>query len=165
MLTKTKMKRELKGYLFMILGCIAYGMSTSLFLAQNQIVAGGITGLAVLINYLNENIPIGLISVALNLPILILGVKFQGWRFVLRCLITVASLGLITDLLGYLFTEPITNDSVLASLYGGICQGIGIGLFVRYQFSSGGTELLGRLIARFIKGLSIPICVNVLIGK
>ena len=164
MLTKTKMKRELKGYLFMILGCIAYGMSTSLFLAKNQIVAGGITGLAVLINYLNENIPIGLISVALNLPILILGVKFQGWRFVLRCLITVASLGLITDLLGYLFTEPITNDSVLASLYGGICQGIGIGLFVRYQFSSGGTELLGRLIARFIKGLSIPICVGILDG-
>ena len=159
-----EIKKELKGYLFMILGCIAYGMSTSLFLAKNEIVAGGVTGLAVLINYLNHRIPIGLISIAINLPVLILGIKFQGWKFIIRCLITVASLGLITDLLGYLFTNPITDDGVLASIYGGICQGVGIGLFVRYQFSSGGTELMGRLISRFIKALSIPVCVGILDG-
>jgi uncharacterized membrane-anchored protein YitT (DUF2179 family) len=163
-LTKEKVKKELKGYFFMIIGCIAYAMSTSLFLAKNQIVAGGVTGLAVLFNYINENIPIGLISIAINLPILILGVKFQGWRFIVRCLITVATLGGITDLLAYVFTNPITNDGVLASIYGGICQGIGIGLFVRYQFSSGGTELLGRLISRFVKFLSIPVCVGFLDG-
>ena len=164
MLTKEKIKKELRGYFFMILGCLAYGASTSLFLAKNQIVAGGVTGLAVLINYLNANIPIGLISVVINVPILILGVKFQGWRFVVRCLITVATLGLITDLLGYVFTDPITDDGVLASIYGGICQGVGIGLFVRYQFSSGGTELIGRLINRLVKFLSIPVCVGVLDG-
>ena len=164
MWTKEKVKKELKGYLCMILGCIAYGMSTSLFLAQNQIIAGGITGLAVIFNYLNENIPIGMISIVLNLPILILGVKFLGWRFVIRCLITVATLGVITDALAYVFTDPITSDGVLASIYGGICQGVGIGLFVRYQFSSGGTELLGRLISRFSKMLSIPVCVGILDG-
>ena len=164
MLITKEVKKELNGYLFMIVGCIAYGMSTSLFLAKNEIVAGGVTGLAVLINYLNNNIPIGLISIAINLPVLILGIKFQGWKFIIRCLITVASLGLITDLLGYLFTNPITDDGVLASIYGGICQGVGIGLFVRYQFSSGGTELMGRLISRFIKALSIPVCVGILDG-
>ena len=164
MLRKSKLKKEIKGYFFMILGCIAYGTSTSLFLAKNEIVAGGVTGLAVLFNYLNNKITIGLISIVINLPILICGIKFQGWKFIIRCLITVASLGLITDLLGYIFTKPITEDGVLASLYGGICQGIGIGLFVRYQFSSGGTELLGRIIARFVRGLSIPVCVGILDG-
>ena len=155
---------ELKGYLFMLLACIAYGTSTSLFLADNGIIAGGVTGLSVLINYLNPNLLIGMVSIAINLPILVLGLKFQGWKFILRCLITVATHGVVTDILGALFPDPLTTDGVLASLYGGICQGIGIGLFVRYQFSSGGTELLGRVLSRFIKGLNIPVCVGILDG-
>ena len=146
----------------MVLGCIAYGISTSLFLAPNSIVAGGVTGLSVLISLLNENIPVGMVSIAINLPILIFGIKFQGWKFIIRCLLTVATLGIITDLLA--FFPCLTTDGVLSSLYGGICQGIGIGLFVRYQFSSGGTELLGRLISRFIKSLNIPVCVGILDG-
>lgn len=163
-LSKQAVLDELKGYLFMILGCIAYGTSTSLFLADNEIIAGGVTGLAVLINYLNPKILIGMISIVINLPILIFGVKFQGWKFVIRCLITVATLGVVTDILGAIFKEPLTTEGVLASLYGGICQGVGIGLFVRYQFSSGGTELLGRLISRFVKALNIPVCVGILDG-
>lgn len=153
---------ELKGYLGMLIGCVAYGMSTSLFLAPNSIVAGGVTGLAVLINYFNKNILIGMISIVINLPILAFGVKFLGWKFILRCLLTIATLGVVTDILSLL--PPMTSDGVLSSLYGGVCQGIGIGLFVRYEFSSGGTELLGRLISRFIKGLKIPLCVGILDG-
>ena len=159
---KKELLNELKGYLGMLIGCVAYGMSTSLFLAPNSIVAGGVTGLAVLINYFNENILIGMISIVINLPILAFGIKFQGWKFILRCLLTIATLGVVTDLLAFL--PPLTSDGVLSSLYGGVCQGIGIGLFVRYEFSSGGTELLGRLIARFIKGLKIPVCVGILDG-
>jgi len=146
----------------MVLGCIAYAISTSLFLEPNSIVAGGVTGIAVLIKLLNENAYVGMISIAINLPILLLGIRMLGWKFVIRCLITVATLGVITDLLASL--PVLTHDGVLASLYGGICQGVGIGLFVRYQFSSGGTELLGRLISRFIKILSIPVCVGLLDG-
>lgn len=164
MLNKKQIWYEIQGYLWMFLGCIAYATSTSLFLADNGIIAGGVTGLAVLINYLNHNIPIGIISIVINLPILLLGIKLQGWKFVIRCLITVATLGIVTDVLDLIFTNPLTDNGVLAALYGGICQGIGIGLFVRYQFSSGGTELLGRFIARFAKVLSIPVCVGILDG-
>ena len=163
-MNKKTLTKELKGYLFMLLACVAYGSSTSLFLADNNIIAGGVTGLSVMVNYINPNALIGMLSIAINLPILVLGLKFQGWKFILRCLLTVATFGVITDILGAIFTKPITTDGVLASLYGGICQGIGIGLFVRYQFSSGGTELLGRVLSRFIKGLSIPVCVGILDG-
>ena len=152
----------MRGYLFMLLACVAYGMSTSLFLAPNSIIAGGIAGLAVLVNYFNENIPIGMLSIAFNLPILILGVKFQGWKFIFRALLTIVTLGVVTDLLAVL--PPLTDDSILASLYGGVCQGIAVGLYVKYEFSSGGTELLGRLIARVVKGLKIPVCVGILDG-
>ena len=161
-ITKQQAWEEVKGYLFMLLGCVAYACSTSLFLAPNEIVAGGVSGLSVLINYLNENILIGMISIVINLPILILGIKFQGWKFIVRCLLTIVTLGVITDILAEL--PRLTDDGVLASVYGGLCQGIGIGLFVRYEFSSGGTELLGRLIARWIKGLKIPLCVGILDG-
>ena len=154
---------EIKGYLFMVLGCIAYALSTSVFLAPNSIVAGGVTGLSVIVNILNNKLPIGTVSIVINLPILALGIRFQGWKFILRCLLTIVTLGLVTDLFTFLL-PVMTNDGVLASLYGGVCQGIGIGLFIKYEFSSGGTELLGRVISRLVKFLKIPACVAILDG-
>lgn len=156
---KRKFYTELKGYLGMIVGCIFYALSIVLFLEPCGIVAGGVTGLSTLFHLLNEKIPIGLISVAINIPIFLIGLKYTGWRFILRCFLTVATLGLFTDVLAFL--PPMTSNPLLASLYGGVCQGIGIGLFIRYEFSSGGTELLGRVISKWVKVLGIPVCVGI----
>lgn len=159
-MTKKAVFNEIKGYAFMIFGCIMYALSTRLFLAPNSIIAGGVSGLSVLINKFFPVLEIGMISIIINIPILLGGLKFQGWKFIIRCLITIVTLGLITDL--FMLLPKMTSDGVLASLYGGVCQGIGIGLFVRYEFSSGGTELLGRLISRMVKVLKIPVCVGIL---
>ena len=163
LINKKLSAKSLLGYLFMVVGCAFYAFSTVLFLAPNQIVAGGVTGLSVLINILNDNIPIGIISIVINIPILLLGLKYFGLPFVLKCLLTVTVLGLTTDLFD-LFIPIMTQDKILASLYGGVCQGIGIGLFVRYKFSSGGTELFGRVIAKWTKLSNIPIFVGILDG-
>ncbi len=174
-LTKKEILDEIKGYFFMVLACVAYGASTSLFLEPNGIVTGGITGLSILINLVfNTPITIGSLIIILNLPILLFAVKSQGIKFVLRCLITIVTLGIITDVIEILnikfngyetgFNMPLTNDKVLASLYGGIFQGIGIGLFVKYQFSSGGTELLARLVSKATKGISIPVLLGLIDG-
>ena len=93
-MSKSEILKELRGYLFMLLGCVAYGASTSIFLSPNEIVAGGVSGLAVLINILNKKLPVGMVSIALNIPILALGIKILGWRFILRCLITIVTLGI-----------------------------------------------------------------------
>ena len=146
----------------MLVGCCAYGCSTSLFLAPNSIVAGGISGLSVMLNILNGKLKIGILVIALNIPILLLGLRLQGWKFIIRALVTIVSLGVITDLLAYI--DPITDNPLLASLYGGVCQGIGIGLFIRFEFSSGGTELLGRVFSRLIPLLKIPVWVGILDG-
>ncbi|MBQ8685633.1 MAG: YitT family protein [Clostridia bacterium] len=159
---KKKILKEAEGYFFMLVACLAYALSTDLFLAKNSIVAGGVTGLSVLIHLLNEKLPIGMISIAINIPILILGIKMMGWKFILKCLLTITVLGVFTDLLSFL--PAMTDDYILASLYGGLCQGIGIGLFVRYEYSSGGTELLGRVVSRWTKVLKIPVCVGILDG-
>ena len=155
---KEKVFIELRAYLGMLVGCVFYALSIVLFLEPCGIVAGGVSGLATLLHLLNEKIPIGLVSIAINIPIFLLGLKYTGWKFILRCLLTVATLGIITDVLAFL--PAMTNEPLLASLYGGVFQGIGIGLFIRFEFSSGGTELLGRVISKWVKILNIPICVG-----
>ncbi|MBQ8658393.1 MAG: YitT family protein [Clostridia bacterium] len=156
---KRALKRELLGYSSMVIGCVFYALSVVLFLEPCGIVAGGITGLSTLFHLLNENLPIGMITIALNLPIYLLGLKYVGWKFILRCVLTVSVLGVMTDILAFL--PAMTDNKILASLYGGICQGIGIGLFVKFQFSSGGTELLGRLLSKWTRTGNIPVWVGI----
>ena len=111
---------EVRGYFFMVIGCVFYALSTVLFLADNSIVAGGVTGLSTLIYLLTDGFtPIGVLTIAINVPIFLLGLKYTGWKFIIRSLLTVATLGVITDLLEFL--PALTDDLVLASLYGGIC--------------------------------------------
>ena len=141
-LKKIALKTEFKRYFFMILGCFSYSLSLQMFLIPNKIVGGGVSGAASLINIMT-GLPAGLFIVLINLPILFFGFKLMGWKFILRCFITTATLGLTTELLA-IFVKPLTDNKILAAAYGGILQGVGIGLFIKYETSSGGTELLGR---------------------
>lgn len=148
MINKNLIRNEIKRYIFMVLGCISFASSLAIFLLPNAIVGGSISGLATLIQ-LKTGLPAGVFIVAINIPILIFGFKLMGWMFILRCFITTATLGLFTEICGY-FAQlasltTLTQNPILASLYGGILQGVGIGLFIKYEMSSGGTELLGRL--------------------
>ncbi len=134
----------------MIIGCLCYALSLKALLEPNRITGGGVSGAASLI-YLLWKIPTGISIVVINIPILIFGFKKMGWKFILRCFITTACVSLATEFWNLILPEPeemlsiITADGILAVLYGGILQGIGIGLFIKYETSSGGTELLGRL--------------------
>ena len=145
MLTKEKasVKTEFKRYFFMVVGCFCYALSLQMFLIPNRIVGGGVSGAASLIEILT-GLPAGLFIVLINLPILVMGLKLMGWMFVLRCFVTTACLGLATEMLSW-FVLPITENALLSAMYGGILQGIAIGLFIKFETSSGGTELLGRI--------------------
>jgi len=154
---KNKILTELSRYIFMILGCFSYSLSLRSFLIPNEIVGGGVSGAASLIEMVtNGVVPAGICIIAINLPILILGFKLMGWKFILNCFITTATLGGTTELLT-LFGDKLVfcDDKILAGLYGGILQGIGIGLFIKFEMSSGGTELLGRLTHHVISFGSI----------
>ena len=141
---------ETKRYLFMIAGCLSYALSLEAFLIPNNIVGGGVSGAASLIHMVWE-LPTGVFIAALNFPILVFGFRKMGWKFILRCFITTACLSLATEFWNLVLPDnewmrkELTDEGVLASLYGGILQGVGIGLFIKYETSSGGTELLGRL--------------------
>lgn len=147
-----KIFNECKRYFFMILGCLCYSASLCILLIPNEIVGGGVSGAASLIQIVT-GLPAGVFIVLINTPILLCGLKLMGWQFILRCLITTLTLGVCTELLSAL--PQLTDNALLASVYGGIFQGVAVGFFIRYETSSGGTELLGRLSRHIVKVGSI----------
>ena len=158
-----------QAYIFMVIGCVFYGASTAIFLSPNNIVGGGVSGLSVLLNHIFGNISIGAFIFAINVPIFLIGLKQNGWKFILRALLTVAVLSLITDAITMLFEkieknplDVFTSDPLLASIYGGVAQGVGIGCFIKWKVSSGGTELLARVIQRKLSFMSIQAWIAIL---
>lgn len=146
----------------MIIACALYAFSLDCFLIPNSIVAGGISGLATL---LNKYIPVsvGLIIICLNIPILIISIFQEGIKFTVNCLVTTVTLGLTTTLFENI--PPIVeNDGLMGAVFGGVIQGIAIGLFCKYRVSSGGTELLGRFLHNMMPFLSIPVFTAMLDG-
>ena len=154
-------KKELKSVAAMLVASFAFALSLDLFIVPNKIICGTLTGLSTLVNFLiNNALGIGTLTIIFDIPILLLGLKTQGLKFIVRCLITILVLGVITDL--FAFLEPVTNDLLIASIYGGVIQGIAIGIYCKYKVSSGGTELLGRIISEKFKFASIPVCIGIL---
>ena len=93
--------KEIKRYLFMVVGCLCYAASLGVFLIPNEIVGGGVSGAASLIQILT-GWPAGIFIVLINVPILIFGFRLMGWKFIVKCFITTTVLGLCTELWDYL---------------------------------------------------------------
>ena len=159
--TKKIVLRECVRFTAMAVGCCLYALGVDCFLVHNKIVGGGASGLATLVYLLTDGkVGIGIMTVAINIPILLLGLRQLGWKFMLRCLVTIGVLALFNEL--FIGLPNLTDNRILASVYGGILQGIGIGLFVKFKVSSGGTELLGREIRHWFKFFSIPVWTAIL---
>lgn len=140
-------KNSLKDYFFVILGVLVQGFAMRLFLVPAYLVSGGVSGAAQLINHLTH-FPIGLMVFIGNIPLFILGWRYLGGlRFALRTAIAIIFFSFFTDLL-VLFIPPegVTHDLVLNSIYGGLMYGIGLGMVYRGKGTSGGSDILGRIL-------------------
>jgi uncharacterized membrane-anchored protein YitT (DUF2179 family) len=123
----------------------------NLFLIPNRIAAGGISGLGVILFFL-MGIPVGLTIFLLNLPLFVLGTRFFGYRFVVRGLFGAIALSILVELLSPL--PVVTDDLLLASIFGGILMGVGVALIFRARGSTGGTVLAAQLLTKLF-GFSI----------
>lgn len=139
--------KTIKEYLFIILGALVQALSMRLFLIPAMLVSGGISGMAQILNHLTQW-PIGLMVFIGNIPLFILGWRYLGGpRFAKRTALAVVIFSLFTDLLVLFIPEQgITDDLVLNCLYGGITLGIGLGMVYRGQGTSGGSDILGRIL-------------------
>ncbi len=136
-------------YLLLLLGALIQAIGLRLFLVPADLVNGGITGLAQIINHYT-GWPIGVMFFLGNVPLFILGWRLLGGRrFALRTAFAVATYSLFTDLLIVLPFFPqhgLTDDLVLNSLYGAVVCGIGYGLVYRGRGTSGGSDILARIL-------------------
>jgi uncharacterized membrane-anchored protein YitT (DUF2179 family) len=140
----------LQDYLLLAAGAFLQALAIRLFLVPANLVSGGVSGLAQIINY-HTGLPIGVMILLGNLPLFLLGWRFLGGpRFALRTAFAVLSIAFFTDLLVlFLPAKGLTGDLVLNSLYGGLVSGIGYGLVYRGRGTSGGTDILARILSHW----------------
>ncbi|MDD3926019.1 MAG: YitT family protein [bacterium] len=134
-------------YAGIILGVTLVAVGLDVFLVPNRIAGGGVSGLAIILHYL-LNVPVGTTILALNIPLFYAGIKLLGAGFGLRTLVATVVLSAEVDLFAA-FLPVITHDLLLAAIYGGLLTGIGMGMVFRFRGTTGGTDMIARLVHRF----------------
>lgn len=150
---KTKVSDILKNNGMWIIGCILYSIGVNSFAVPNSIAQSGVTGIAVILNHL-FSVPVGTVNLLLNIPLLILMWIFLGKKLVARTLWVTVLLSAALDLVA-MFIPAYTGDKILASLFCGLLQGSGLGLIMITGATSGGTDIVARLVHKFFPHITI----------
>lgn len=155
----------IRDYFLIIAGGLIQAISLRLFFVPANLASGGVTGIAQLINHFTSW-PIGLMVLVGNIPLFLLGWRFLGGhRFALRTALAIVTYSLFTDLLlelpmfgtngtATMFINDLKGDIFLNSLYAAIVSGIGYGLVYRARGTSGGSDILARILNKW-RGISI----------
>ena len=150
---KTMKKEVFYAYLHIIVGSLIGGMAYPLFLTPCGIAPGGLTGVGIICHHL-FSWPVGTVSLVLNIPLFILSYRQMGPVFAFRSLIAMTLFSLSIDLLPF---APMTEDPLLATLFGGILLGVGLGMIMRGGATTGGTDMMARLLHKHISFLSVGV--------
>ena len=137
-----KTSNKIKEILGTIVGSAIMAIGVSLFLLPNQLSTGGFSGLAT-ITYYFFDVPMGLATIILNLPLFIIATYKLGLKFIGKSIIGTISLSVFIDLFDKI--NPITTDRFLACIYGGIIVGLGTAIVLKMEASTGGTDLISNI--------------------
>lgn len=131
--------------LFLTLGAALFSIGLEIFLVPNNIIDGGIVGISIIVSHLS-GLPLGIFLLVLNLPFLYLGYKQIGKTFAFSTLYAVSIMSAGTWLLHSV--KPLTDDLLLAAVFGGIILGVGVGMIIRFGGSLDGTEIVAILFTK-----------------
>lgn len=154
---KAKTKQEiileyLKKIIFWFIGTFIVAVALEMFLLPNKIIDGGVIGISMMVSYVTKW-NLGLLIFCINIPFLLMAYKALGRKFVVNTFIATAALSVATNLVVNL--QPVTGDLLLATVFGGILLGLGVGLILRNNASLDGTEMLSIMISKKIKIISV----------
>ena len=144
--TQILIRKYLKEGIEIILGCALMALGTSLFLLPNQLSSGGFAGIATIIYYL-FNLPLGTTMLILNIPLIILTIIKVGKETAIKGVIGTIVLSTFIDI--FETFNPLTEDRLLACIYGGILIGLGTAIVLKANASTGGTDLLTYIIRAY----------------
>jgi len=146
--------KKFSSVLLIFIGCAIQGLAYALFLIPHHFVPGGVSGIAIIANYF-AGLPVGLLTMVLNVPIFLLGLKTMGRKYVLHSLAGMITSSLLIDFFNKILKLPsATENPVLASIYGGVVLGIGLGIVFRGRASTGGSDIIGTVLHKYT-GMSI----------
>ena len=145
-------KKWFLSYSFIIIGSFILATGFVLFITPYKIVPGGVYGISIVLHYLFGT-PVGIMALAFDIPLTILGVKILGPRFGFKTVLGFSLTAIFTDTLSYFWgSEPLVKgDALLSSIFGGVLLGIGIGLIFRAKATSGGSDIVAMMINKKTK--------------
>lgn len=141
-----KLKTLLIELLGTIVGSFIMAFAVSFFLLPNELSSGGFSGIATIFYY-KLKIPMGVTIASLNIPLFLIGGYKIGKTFFLKSVIGTLSLSIFIDILDIF--KPLTNDKMLAAIYGGILTGMGTAIILKSHSSTGGSDLLTNIIKKY----------------
>lgn len=143
---------RLNSYVFVslvtILGCFVYSLGINLFFVPHQFIAGGFTGIAMIVYYL-MGLPIGLMNALLNIPILLLSLRFMGRFYTVITIIGTFTISWMIDATSLLSSWEGVKDPLIAAISGGVLLGTGCGILYRYNSNSGGLDVIGAIVKKY----------------
>lgn len=162
-LTKEKAfsKRWLRDYLFIVTGSFILAASFVFFITPHKIVPGGVYGISIVVHYLTkgmfsfwpDGVPIGLFALMLDIPLIIAGIKILGPRFGVKTITGSVLTAVFTDLLTWArqvpADVPLVDDVLLSCVFAGALAGFGLGLIFKSRATSGGSDIIAMIIAKY----------------
>ena len=130
-------------YMFMTIGILLAAIALEVFLIPNKIIDGGITGVSIILSFLT-NINLSIFIIILNVPFLLLGFRHLGKNFLIQSTVAMALFSVLLEI--FKQVDVVTNDVLLATVFGGILLGIGVGFVIRYGACLDGVETVAILI-------------------
>ena len=141
-----RVKTILLDLAFMAAGAVVYAVSVNAFTSPNNIAPGGVTGIATMLNYLFST-PIGLVAFLINIPIILWAVVEIGYKLVAKSVVAILLSSLAIDLLAPI-VPSYQGNMILVALFAGLCEGLGLSLTFLRGATTGGTDMLARLLGR-----------------
>ena len=151
---KIQWKQEGKNMALLLVGALIYGIGTHAFVEPAHIAPGGAMGIALMVNHFAD-LPIGLLTLAINIPLLVLAWFSLSHRFAVSTAFATAVCSFILDFMVAPVCPVYTGDRILCSLYGGILSGVGMGLIFMAGMTTGGSDILGYVLQKKRPQLSI----------
>lgn len=154
-------KKWFISYSFIVIGSIILAAGFVFFISPYKIVPGGVYGIAIVIHYLTKGmfewapsgLPIGMMGLIMNIPLTIIGIRILGPRFGVKTVVGFVLTSVFMDVITYLFGEAplVTGDALLSSIFGGVLVGLGLGLIFKSKATSGGSDIVAMILAKYTK--------------
>lgn len=150
--TKEIVLEYIKKALFWFVGTFIVAIALEMFLLPNKIIDGGVIGISMMVSYVTK-LNLGMLIFCINIPFLLIALKSLGKKFIVNTFVATVMLSLATNVATKL--EPVTGDLLLATVFGGILLGFGVGLILRNNASLDGTEMLSIMLSKKYKIVSV----------